>query len=473
MNSTRSLLWAPQPGPQTALVKCPYPEVFYGGARGGGKTDGVLGKYLIKARRIGDKFNAVIFRKEMPNSDDMIERASELFGKAGAKEIGSKNTFRMPDGGRLRFRPLASIQDADKYQGQNLSDACVEEAGLYADPAPIERLWGALRGGGGAQLLLTGNPGGAGQNWVKHRYIDPAPNGMVPLIRVLPNGAEHRAIFIPSKVQDNRILLRGDPEYINRLYLVGNEKLVDAWLRGDWSAVEGAFFDCWSQDLIIKPFPIPEHWPRIVSFDWGSAKPFSVGWWAVVSEDYLHNGSVLKRGAIVRYREWYGAAKPNVGLKMTAEAVGQGIQTRSPERQAGLCPMDWVADPSIFSQDGGPSIAERMSLPWRRADNARVSRRGHIGGWDQMRGRMEEQMIYTFDTCVDSIRTIPVLQHDDTNTEDLDTEAEDHAADEWRYACMARPFTRSLQEEKPLIDTREPTLNELLEMQKPKGPGRI
>ena len=35
-----------------------------------------------------------------------------------------------------------------------------------------------------------------------------------------------------------------------------------------------------------------------------------------------------------------------------------------------------------------------------------------------------------------------MLQHDKDKAEDLDTTAEDHAADEWRYACMSRPYTR-------------------------------
>ena len=37
--------WEPQPGPQTALLACPVFEVFFGGARGGGKTDGMLGEW--------------------------------------------------------------------------------------------------------------------------------------------------------------------------------------------------------------------------------------------------------------------------------------------------------------------------------------------------------------------------------------------------------------------------------------------
>ncbi len=52
-------------------------------------------------------------------------------------------------------------------------------------------------------------------------------------------------------------------------------------------------------------------------------------------------------------------------------------------------------------------------------------------------------MIACLDTCVDSIRTIPTLQHDPDKAEDLDTEQEDHAADEWRYAVMSRPWHKT------------------------------
>jgi hypothetical protein len=49
-------------------------------------------------------------------------------------------------------------------------------------------------------------------------------------------------------------------------------------------------------------------------------------------------------------------------------------------------------------------------------------------------------MLFVFSTCRDFIRTVPVLQHDPNRPEDLDTEAEDHVADEARYACMSRPW---------------------------------
>ena len=87
------------------------------------------------------------------------------------------------------------------------------------------------------------------------------------------------------------------------------------------------------------------------------------------------------------------------------------------------------------------TIAERMygvGAKFRAADNSRVN------GWDQVRSRLrgedDRPMIYVFESCNDSIRTIPALQHDDAKIEDINTDMEDHAADEWRYACMSRPY---------------------------------
>ncbi len=448
-SSSTEVVWRPQPGPQKALIDCPLPEIFYGGARGGGKTDGVLGKYALKAKRYGKHFNAVFFRRELPMLDDAIERSTEIYGQLGAVWLEQKKTWRFPWGGRLRFRPLERVEDAEKYQGQNLTDACVEEAGQYPDSRPIDRLNGVLRSAHGVptQLLLTGNPGGPGQGWIKQRYIDPAPLGMKVLSRTLPNGKVHRYVFIPSKVENNRILLHSDPDYINRLYLVGSEQLVNAWLKGDWDAIEGAFFPEFSTAVhVVPPVKLPAHWMRFRAMDWGSAKPFSVGWYAV-SDGEL---SQFPRGALIKYREWYGIATdsrgefiPNVGLKLTAEEVGAGIKKReTPEEKLQV----GVLDPSAFAENGGPSIAHRLGVVFRHADNKRVAQAGALGGWDQLRARLKgdegKPLLYFFSTCTHTIRTLPALQHDTTRPEDVDTDGEDHAPDETRYACMSRPWIK-------------------------------
>jgi hypothetical protein len=238
--------------------------------------------------------------------------------------------------------------------------------------------------------------------------------------------------------------------------MVGSDTLVRAWLEGDWTVVEGAYFDCWRYEQhVVEPFEVPSSWARFRSMDWGSAKPFSVGWWAIVGDDHCLSiqgaSRMIPRGVLLRYREWYGAAGPNVGLKMTAEGVADGIVER--ERSDAALRYG-VLDPACFKEDGGPSIAERINRvliqarlrPFHAADNSRVPQRGSMGGWDQLRSRLVGQdgrpMIYCFSTHADSIRTIPALQHDPARLEDVNTESEDHAADEWRYACMSRPFVR-------------------------------
>ncbi len=95
---------------------------------------------------------------------------------------------------------------------------------------------------------------------------------------------EQDRVFIPSKLQDNKFL---GPEYVANLQMVGSDMLVRAWLEGDWTVIEGAYFDCWRYEQhLVQPFEVPAQWARFRSMDWGSAKPFSVGWWAIVSDDY-------------------------------------------------------------------------------------------------------------------------------------------------------------------------------------------
>jgi hypothetical protein len=423
------------------LVNCPVAEIFYGGARAGGKTDGMIGKNAIKAAHYGIHQKGIFFRRELPQLEAAIDRCKQIYFPLKWQWAEQKKLFTAPNGATLRFRPLERDSDAEKYQGHDYTDLYFEELTNYPDPRPIDRLRATLRSGAGVpcQFQATGNPGGPGHQWVKERYITPAPAGY----QVITDADGNERIFIPAKVEDNPALTDFDPHYISRLKQVGSASLVKAWLEGDWNIVEGAFFDCWSQRMILQPFAIPPSWLKFRSFDWGSAAPFSVGWWAVVSDSYMvEEGFCIPRGALIRYREWYGAKSANVGLKMTAEQVSRGIRDRTLEKVAYS-----VADPAIFAEDGGPSIAERMfPVNFNKADNKRVGANGMMGGWDQMRARMQGEdevpMVFTFNTCTDSIRTIPALQHDPKRMEDLDTNAEDHAADEWRYALMSRPYVR-------------------------------
>ena len=442
-------VWEAQAGPQTALISCPVFEVFFGGARGGGKTDGVLGDFLEHADTYGKEAIGLMVRRERTQLIETIERSRQIYTPLGWKFHEQEKMWRAPDGARLRFAYLERDADAEAYQGHSYTRVYIEEIGNFPSEKPILKLMATLRSGAGVPtgFRATGNPGGPGHQWVRARYIDPAPMGY-RVVKDAVSGLER--VYIPSRVSDNRYL--GD-DYVAKLKAAGSKELVRAWLDGDWSVIEGAFFDCWEMEKhVVRPFTIPSDWLRFRACDWGSAKPFSVGWWAVAGDDFSRTGAdgeemggIIPRGALVRYREWYGSSSPNVGLKLTAEEVAQGILSKE---QPGENIRYSVLDPAAFAVDGGPSIAERMmkvGVSFRRADNKRVAQMGALGGWDQMRQRLKgdadgRPMIYTFSTCVDSIRTIPALQHDPDKPEDLDTDGEDHAGDEWRYACMSRPY---------------------------------
>ena len=391
-----------------------------------------------------------MFRRTTTASADAIKRTREIYEPLGGKFNGSDLIWSMPNGGRVSFSYLRTIEDAMNFQGRNITDAWIDEAGQYPDPAPIDMLFGALRSDKvPVQLTLSGNPGGPGQAWIASRYkLIPLPQSPKVVTRILPDGYIHKMAVIPSRITDNRILLHGDPAYVSRLHLSGSKNLVEAWLHGDWNAVEGAYFDCWSPDMVIKPFPIPAHWTRFRSYDWGTASPFSVGWWAV------SDGTVggYPEGAIIRYREWYGGEGVK-GLRLSNQQQARGIIEREAEGEAKKIDYS-VADPSIFGDRGGPTIAEDFAaegIYFTPGQNARLQ------GWAQMRQRMvgqnDQPMIYTFVTCNDSVRTIPILPHSIREPEDLDTDSEDHAADDWRYACMSRPWVTTEAQAPPKADS--------------------
>lgn len=469
-------LWAPQPGPQTDAITATWcAELFFGGAAGGGKSDFLLGDYLQDVPTYGSAWRGVLFRRTYPELEELIARSKEIYLQTGGSWNDQSKQWKWPNGASLKMRYAERNDDVLRYQGHQYTwigwDELTQWHTLYcyrylrsrlrsAHPVPTKRIRSA------------GNPGGPGHLEVKSYFVDPNPAGFEPIVD--PDTGIER-MFIPSRLRDNAILVKNDADYDKRLMGLGSAALVKAMLEGDWSIIDGAFFDCWSQSRhVIRPFEVPKEWLRFRSMDWGSASPFSVGWWAVVTDTTVvensHGGKVtLPRGCLVRYREWYGADKDHKGLKLTAEEVGAGIVKRDADETISY----GVLDPSAFKQDGGPSIAERMALvkpkgAWfKPADNTRVSQRGAMSGWDQVRSRLKgdddgNPMLVVFSTCVDTIRTLPVLQHDSGKPEDLDTQSEDHAADDIRYGCLSRPWTPSIGKPKPKLDPRQPTLNELV-----------
>ena len=446
----------PQPGPQHHFLTCPADIVVYGGARGGGKSFASLGEFWCHSEDWGPAAKGLMLRRSREDLKDTIDVARQMYGSA-AEWKDKEKQFRFRNGAVFHMAYLENDADAMNYQGWSLTRVYVEELTQYASSAGIFRLFATLRTTSGArcQFRATCNPGGPGHHWVKSWVID---NGAYRPVKDADTGLTR--IFIPAKISDNPSLLNNDPNYINRLRASGSPALVRAWLEGDWNIIEGAFFPEFDPGRhVITPPRFPLHWTRFRSMDWGSASPFSIGWWVVVQEDMIHDKKRLPKNAIIRYREWYGASAPNKGLKLPADAVAKEVVRRETDGKGFREPIAYgIMDPAAFAVVSGPSIGEifaRHGVYFRRADNSRVSTPKRMGGWDQVRWRLigdedGDPMMFFVDHCRDSIRTLPMQQHDENRPEDLDTEGEDHAVDDIRYACMSRPFGARVEADEDL-----------------------
>ena len=346
--------WSPQPGRQTALLTCPIEDILYGGARGGGKTDGFLGKWAMRSEIYGGQCKGLFIRRSMPELDEVIGRSQEIYQPLGATWKAQKSTWIMPNGAMLRLRSLERDADAGKYQGHSYTDVYVDEGGNFPCPKPIDKLNATLRNPHGipASFNISANPGGAGHEWIKKRYIDPNPVGMSPIIDE-STGAQR--IYIPSRLQDNPMLMEGDPKYIDRLKKSGEPWLVQAWLAGDWNAtpegglIKGHWFQRYrtlpseflrviqSWDTAYKPEQIND--PSVCT-TWGETRQ---GWYLLdVFRDRLEYPQ-LKRTAASLYQAWRPQAvlieDKGSGQSLIQE-LRQGVEMHSTKVRVPVIPID-------------------------------------------------------------------------------------------------------------------------------------
>jgi phage terminase large subunit-like protein len=239
----------PNPGPQTWALECPCDEIMYGGARGGGKGIFLILDWLRHADACCGSARGLLLRRYMPDLADFIRESKKYLPGLGWEFKEQAKEWHGPDGSVLTLRYLEREEDAERYQGWNLSWLAIDECGQFKTPYAIDLLRATLRLVGVAErvLRLTCNPGGPGHRWLKERYVDVAPP-MTPITERLrlPSGitVESVRIFIPARLRDNPLC--DTPEYQKNLILSagGRSWLVKAWLEGDWSvAPDGGIFD--------------------------------------------------------------------------------------------------------------------------------------------------------------------------------------------------------------------------------------
>lgn len=427
--------------------------------RGGGKSWFVRTKAIILCYAYAG-IKVLIVRKTYPELQEnhIIPLCTTLKCYSDpkvrlARYNESKKHITFPNGSRILFRYLDNEKDAERFQGTETDVLFIDEA-EHQTETNFRKLTACVRGANAfpKRTYITCNAGSVGHEWIKRLFID----------RKFKEGEDPEDyVFIKSLVTDNEVLMRENPDYFRQLQALP-PRLRRMWLDGDWSDYEGKFFEDFREDpdvyaasehgldLIPEELREQHRWCHVIppidlskgsargwniyrSYDFGYGKPFSCAWWAV---DY--------DGVIYRIMELYGCtSEPNEGVKWTPDkqfAEISNIEQNHPWLRGKQ--IEGVADPAIWDASRGESIAEtamRYGVYFQKGDNNRIA------GWMQVHYRFQFDengyaRMYIFENCKAFIRTIPLMMYDEHKVEDLNTDLEDHVADEVRYFCMSRPI---------------------------------
>jgi len=427
------------PGPQEEFLSAGERDVLYGGAAGGGKSFALLADPLRYCHNPNHR--GLLLRRTLDELTELIDKSRQLYTKAfpGAKFRESKSTWHFPSGATIWFTYLDRDKDVTRFQGQAFNWIGIDEITQYPTPYVWDYLRSRLRATdpelqNSLYMRCTANPGGVGGWWVKKMYIDSrTENVAFPAYDIdtmkpftWPNGHEKAGQplfyrkFVPARLTDNPHLM-ADGQYeamLRSLPEVERKRLLD----GDWDVAEGAAFPEFSRARhVVEHFELPTNWPRIRAADYGYASPSAVLWGAIDWDDNIWI-----------YRELYAK-------HLTAEDLAAKILE---VEQLDPLPHYTVLDSSCWNKTGmGPSIAETMmrcGVRWTPSDRNRIQGKMEVHRRLADDPYTNEPRLRIFSSCQHTIKQLAGIPLSKTNSEDVDTKAEDHAYDALRYMVMTR-----------------------------------
>ena len=470
-------------------------EILYGGAVGAGKS------YLLRAIAVAmcldnPGLQVYLFRRHYA---DLIsnhftgymsfpEMLAEFVESGQCKISIGACDINFDNGSAIHGRHCQHESDVTKYQGAEIHVLLPDELTHFT-----EYIYRFLRGRvrlGGLKvkpewknkipcIIAGSNPGSVGHAWVKRTFID----GAIPdeIRQMKPEDGGMRRQFIPAKLADNPTLMENDPLYVTRLSGLGSPDLVKAMLDGNWDIVAGAAFEKLSRlHHQVRAFEPKPYWTKFTSIDWGTAKPYSVGWYCVPDEDVVlaakngYSEVVIPKNSIIRYREMYGwNGKPDEGRREESWQVAQkmlayelditdiipdieaqkdmsvAIKKRREEmkkKDIKAEKIDYrIGDSAMWAEHDGPSVAENFA---KQGVVLEQSVKDRAGNYLEVRNRIAPPSgmpgFYVTDNCLHFWRTVPELQLDERQPEKgPDTRQEDHCYDEVSYALVSRPMVWS------------------------------
>jgi phage terminase large subunit-like protein len=172
------------------------------------------------------------------------------------------------------------------------------------------------------------------------------------------------------------------------------------------SVGKGLVYPISESEFVIPDFPIPDHWPRLVTLDPGFTVPTAAAWWAYNADE----------DAMYQYAEHY-LARAEYSIHVDA------IHSKG----------DWI--PLIIDYAGGNILdGEQVAATYRKklrnpVINANKSRSaGHMAVWD----RLQTQRWFVFESLRHSRHEFRQYHRDEKG---MIAKTPQHIMDNWRYAA--------------------------------------
>lgn len=451
---------APQAGGQQLALACPYFEMLYGGQAGAGKSwvlvVDALGiqfeKTDLKMRAIDiPEYRGILFRRTSKQLAKLLDEAAKLYPSFGAtytaQRIGDPGAcYEFPSGAKIFFCHMEHEKNKEDHQGQEYQFVGFDEV-THFTITQYHYLFSRTRStvkGLFARVRSTANPAGSGMWWVRRRFITNMKPGVVKWFiagnekpEANPAGIEvsHThpdalaRVFVPGKLDDNKILMQADPSYKQRIKAMGKQ-MERALLHGDWDAFGGDFFPFDPGQQIIEPFRIPKEWWIGLSVDPGYSNPCSAGLWARDFEGNLYrictyyernrNPTQNARGikSMIESNVWTRGRMPNMMV------AGKDAWAHR-DRLSVIANEVTFAD--IFESEGlmlEPAVTDRKQ------------------GWWTMKQLMPDHYFVFAGANTPHIEELTSAVADDKDQEDIfgkgnDPDVMDHTLDDARYMVMA------------------------------------
>lgn len=385
------VLWSPQPGQQTELMRHYEFETLIGGHKGSGKSFCAIG-WMIRGNDVdpndpnitptdvlyinNPNFRGAVIRKNIDDLDDWVDKATPVYAAFGAKLTKQPYEFNFPSGAKIVMYHMADSESYMRVTGKMTIRLFWDELTFEPDLNKYIKVFSSIRSGDKQmipQILCASNPEGPGLRWVKDRFVKardksgkPVAPGKVFEISswdpIQKKSISTQRIFLPWVLDQNRKLLDNDPTYAARLSSIPNEALRKAYLYGDWDAAGGQVFGTFRPNGPMEEEPpnarhvyeegsevIQPWWPHYVSMDWGYKHHAAAFKFAVSPRNrlFVYDEKIVSG---LGSREW-GAAiarwciselsamerigvQPSMQLFLSPDAIGK--------RDDAQTPVEWI-----------------------------------------------------------------------------------------------------------------------------------